>query len=98
MGYDCYILCTFNFRKCTYLLWQLIFNGDMYGYLNAFLLNLGVINNPVLWLETPKYAIGIIIIVQLWLSLGVSFLSFVAGLQTVDKTLYEAAAIDGIKK
>ena len=39
----------------------------------------------------------IIIIVQLWLSLGISFLSFVAGLQTVDKSLYEAAAIDGIR-
>lgn len=81
----------------AYLLWQLIFNGDMYGYLNAFLLNLGVIDAPILWLKTPKYALPIIIIVQLWLSLGVSFLSFVAGLQTVDKSLYEAAAIDGIK-
>ncbi|VEU79781.1 carbohydrate ABC transporter permease [Haploplasma axanthum] len=81
----------------AYLLWQLIFNGDMYGYLNSFLLNLGVIDSPILWLKTPGYALPIIIIVQLWLSLGVSFLSFVAGLQTVDKTLYEAAAIDGIK-
>lgn len=81
----------------AYLLWQLIFNGDMYGYLNSFLLNLGMIDSPILWLKTPKYALMIIIIVQLWLSLGVSFLSFVAGLQTVDKTLYEAAAIDGIK-
>lgn len=81
----------------AYLLWQLIFNGDMYGYLNSFLLNLGVIDSPILWLKTPEYALPIIIIVQLWLSLGVSFLSFVAGLQTVDKTLYEAAAIDGIR-
>src|SRR5690554_5456150 len=60
----------------AYLLWQLIFNGDMYGYLNSFLLNLGVIDSPILWLKTPQYALPIIIIVQLWLSLGVGFLSF----------------------
>lgn len=81
----------------AFLLWQLIFNGDMYGYLNAFLINLNIIDAPILWLKTPEYALLIIIIVQLWLSLGISFLSFVAGLQTVDKSLYEAAAIDGIK-
>lgn len=81
----------------AYLLWQLIFNGDMYGYLNAFLLNLGIIDNPVLWLKTPENALWILIVVQLWLSLGISFLSFVAGLQTVDKDLYEAGAIDGIR-
>lgn len=81
----------------AFLLWQLIFNGDMYGYLNAFLINLNIIDAPIQWLKTPAYALPIIIIVQLWLSLGISFLSFVAGLQTVDKSLYEAAAIDGIK-
>ncbi|WP_162163988.1 carbohydrate ABC transporter permease [Acholeplasma hippikon] len=81
----------------AFLLWQLIFNGDMYGYLNAFLINLNIIDAPILWLKTPEYALTIIIIVQLWLSLGISFLSFVAGFQTVDKSLYEAAAIDGIK-
>lgn len=81
----------------AFLLWLLIFNGDMYGFLNAFLINLNIIDAPILWLKTPQYALPIIIIVQLWLSLGISFLSFVAGLQTVDKTLYEAAAIDGIR-
>ncbi len=81
----------------AYLLWQLIFSSDMYGILNATLMSLNIINTPILWLETPKYALTILIIVQLWLSLGVSFLAFIAGLQTVDKTLYEAAAIDGIK-
>ena len=81
----------------AYLLWQLIFSSDMYGILNANLINMGIINSPILWLETPSYALPILIIVQLWLSLGVSFLAFIAGLQTVDRTLYEAAAIDGIK-
>ena len=81
----------------AYLLWLLIFSSDMYGILNATLIDLNIINTPILWLETPKYALPILIIVQLWLSLGVSFLAFVAGLQTVDKTLYEAGAIDGIR-
>ena len=81
----------------AFLLWQLIFNGDLYGYLNAFLISMNMIDAPILWLKTPQYALMIIIIVQLWLSLGISFLSFVAGLQTVDKSLYEAAAIDGIR-
>ncbi len=81
----------------AYLLWLLIFSSDMYGILNAMLLELNIINTPILWLETPRYALPILIIVQLWLSLGVSFLAFIAGLQTVDKTLYEAGAIDGIR-
>lgn len=81
----------------AYLLWLLIFSSDMYGILNAYLIDLNIINTPILWLETPKYALIILIIVQLWLSLGVSFLAFIAGLQTVDRTLYEAAAVDGIR-
>lgn len=81
----------------AFLLWQLIFHGDMYGYLNAFLLQTGLIDNPVIWLKTPENALWILIVVQLWLSLGISFLSFVAGLQTVDKDLYEAGAIDGVR-
>jgi multiple sugar transport system permease protein len=81
----------------AFLLWQLIFSADMYGYLNAYLIDWGIVNSPILWLQTPRYALMILIIVQLWMSLGVSFLAFIAGLQTVDRTLYEAAAIDGIK-
>lgn len=81
----------------AYLLWLLIFSSDMHGILNANLMNLGLINSAVNWLDTPKYALPILIIVQLWLSLGISFLAFIAGLQTVDKTLYEAGAIDGVR-
>ncbi|MCK4552523.1 MAG: sugar ABC transporter permease, partial [Tenericutes bacterium] len=81
----------------AYLLWLLIFSSDMYGILNAYLIDLNIINTAILWLETPKYALLILVIVQLWLSLGVSFLAFIAGLQTVDKSLYEAAAMDGIR-
>jgi multiple sugar transport system permease protein len=81
----------------AFLIWLLIFSGDVHGYANAILMNLGFIDNPILWLKDPDYMLGVIILVQLWLSLGVSFLAFIAGLQSVDKTLYEAGAIDGIR-
>jgi len=57
----------------------------------------GFIDEPILWFQNAKYTLAIIIIVQLWLSLGTSFLAFIAGLQTIDKTLFEAGAVDGIR-
>ncbi len=81
----------------AYLMWLLIFSGDAHGYLNAFLLKYSFIDSPIIWLRSETYIIPVIIIVQLWLSLGVSFLAFIAGLKNVDKTLYEAAAIDGVR-
>jgi len=81
----------------VYLVWKLIFSSDIYGYANAFLLKLNIIKEPITWLQDAKYIIWILIIVQLWLSLGVSFLAFIAGLQSVNRELYEAGAIDGIK-
>ncbi len=81
----------------VYLIWKIIFSSDMYGFVNAWLIKLGIITQPILWFEKAEYILPILIIVQLWLSLGVSFLAFIAGLQTVDKSLYEAGAVDGIK-
>ncbi len=81
----------------AYVVWNLILSGDRYGYLNGILLNLGVINNAILWMQTETYVLPILIVVQLWLSLGTGFLSFIAGLQTVDTNMYEAAALDGVK-
>lgn len=80
----------------AYLIWTLFFSGDAYGYANGFLMKLGVINTPILWLKDPTYMPMILIIVSLWVSLGAGFLSFIAGFQGVDKTYYEAAAIDGV--
>ena len=81
----------------VYLVWKLIFSSDMYGYANAILIQTNLIKEPITWLQDADYIIWILIIVQLWMSLGVSFLSFIAGLQSVNKELYEAGAIDGIK-
>lgn len=81
----------------AFLLWTLFFSSDMYGFFNAWGMSLGLINEPVLWLQSASNIMPIIIVVQLWTSIGVSFLAFIAGLQTVDRSLYEAAAIDGVK-
>ncbi|MBQ7944455.1 MAG: sugar ABC transporter permease [Lachnospiraceae bacterium] len=81
----------------AYMVWNLILTGDRYGYLNGLLLKLDILNEPKLWMQTEKYILPVLIVVQLWLSLGTGFLSFIAGLQTVDKSLYEAAALDGVK-
>ena len=80
-----------------YFLWQYLFSSDSYGLVNGFLIQMGIISEPILWLTDPAYNLTIIIIIQLWLSLGVGFLAFIAGLQSVDVSQYEAGAIDGIR-
>ncbi len=80
-----------------YFIWKFLFSGDSYGLINGFLLNLGIINEPILWLSDSATSMIVVIIVQFWTSLGVSFLAFIAGFQSVDGAQYEAGAIDGIK-
>ena len=79
------------------LIWKVLFSGDAYGYLNSMLLSVGAITEPITWLKTPEYLMPIIIMVQLWQSMGVSFLSNISGLQNIADDLYEAGAIDGIR-
>lgn len=81
----------------VYTVWQLIFSGDSYGYLNSVLLNLGLVTAPVQWLTDSSYVLGVVIVVQLWISLGAGFLALRAGFQNIDRSQYEAGAIEGIK-
>ncbi len=80
-----------------YTIWLLIFNGDIYGYLNSGLIRFGIVKEPIQWTTNPQYMMTVVIIVQLWVSLGTSFLTLRAGFTTIDKQYYEAAAVDGIK-
>jgi len=80
----------------VFMIWLLIFSGDAYGYVNGILMNLGILDKPVLWLTDPKYMMPVMLIVILWMSLGAGFLAFLAGLSTIDPTLYEAGLVDGI--
>ena len=81
----------------VYLIWQVIFSGDSYGYVNAWRLEFGIITEPILFFQNEDYVMPLCIVVALWTSLGTSFLSFIAGLQTIDKSLYEAGAVDGVR-
>ena len=81
----------------VYLVWTYIFSADSHGFLNGTLMNLGLITTPIAFLKNTSYIMPIVIIVALWTSLGTSFLTFIAGFQVVDRSLYEAAAVDGVK-
>ena len=80
-----------------YFIWQIMFSGDSYGYINSLLLSMGLITDPITWFRDPNYAFTIVMIVQLWMSMGISFLANIAGLNNVDESLYEAGAIDGVR-
>ncbi len=81
----------------VYLIWKTLFSSDSYGWANATLTKLGIISQPILWFEDAEYVMPLCIVVALWTSLGTAFLSFIAGFQTVDRSMYEAAAVDGVK-
>ncbi|MBE6726961.1 MAG: sugar ABC transporter permease [Ruminococcaceae bacterium] len=81
----------------VYLIWTTIFSSDSYGLMNGFLLQMGVIDSPILFFQNAKFVMPLCIAVALWTSLGTSFLAFIAGLQGINKSLFEAGAIDGIK-
>lgn len=81
----------------AYLIWAILFSGDAYGYVNAILLKFGIISEPQLWLTNPELMMNVLLIVILWMSLGNGFLSFVAGLQGIDESQYEAGYVDGVK-
>ncbi len=78
-------------------IWTYIFASDSRGLLNSVLMRLNVITSPVAWLSDTKYNFGIVILVTIWMSFGAGFLSFVAGLQSLDPVYFEAASIDGLK-
>lgn len=79
------------------VLWKIIFSGDQMGYINNWLMNLGILDEPIIWLTDARYLLPIMIIVALWSSMGVGFLAMLAGILNADEELYEAAAIDGVK-
>ena len=81
----------------VYLIWGTLFSGDSYGWVNGILLDLGVITSEIQFFQDAKYVMPLCIVVALWTSLGTSFLSFIAGLQGIDRSMYEAGAVDGVR-
>lgn len=80
-----------------FFIWQYIFSSDSRGFINNFLMQLGVIKDPIYWLTDEKYNFIIVMIVSIWMGFGTGFLSFVAGFKSLDKSFFEAAAVDGLK-
>ena len=81
----------------AFFVWQIAFSADSYGYVNNFLLYTGFIEEPINWFRNVQYNTPVLIVVQLWVSMGVAFLANIAGLQNVNPEMYEAGALDGIR-
>ncbi len=81
----------------AFVIWKYIFSSDSYGLANGWLMKLGITYNSILWFEDSRYIMPILVIVVLWMSMGTGFLSFIAGLQNIDRSLYEAGYVDGIR-
>jgi len=79
------------------VIWKVVFSGDTRGYLNYYLLNLGIINEPMQWLQDSSFIFGIMIFVGIWSSMSVGFLAMLSGILNINKDLYEAAYVDGMK-
>ena len=82
------------------LIWQWILNagvqgGQHIGLLNYFLVKIGLPHLVHNWLSDPKTALSCIAVVHCWKGFGWGFIMFLAGLQTIDRQLYEAAKVDG---
>lgn len=76
--------------------WLYFFSSDRYGLINNALITMGFLDEPILWVQDPQYILFVIMVISIWMSMGTGFLVFLAGLQSIDKSLYEAGAIDGI--
>ncbi len=81
----------------VYLIWGTLFSGDSYGWVNGILLDLGFITKEIQFFQDADYVMPLCIVVAIWTSLGTSFLSFIAGLQGIDRSMYEAGAVDGVR-
>ncbi len=79
------------------VVWRVLFSGDTRGYLNSLLINWGFISTPIQFLQGPGFIFGIMIFVGLWSSMSVGFLAMLSGILNINKELYEAAYIEGMK-
>ena len=79
------------------VIWLYLFANDRYGVLNYLLIEIGLITEPIAWLQEQSTIMPVIILISLWMSMGTSFLVFLAGLQSVPMELYEAGMVDGIQ-
>lgn len=78
------------------MVWLWIFNPDM-GLINNFLYAIGLTDVPQ-WLASTKWSKPALVIMRVWQMSGYYMIMFLAGLQTIPKSLYEASEVDGATK
>ena len=79
------------------VVWLYFFSSDSYGLLNNWLLQLGIISQPIEWTLDSKYILGVVIFISVWMGMGTGFLTFLAGFQNMSAEQHEAGMIDGIR-
>ena len=76
------------------IIFKSLFASD--GFVNAILLNLNLIDAPISWISHPTLAKVLIIIAITWRWTGYNMVFYLAGMQSIDDSIYEAADIDGV--
>jgi multiple sugar transport system permease protein len=79
------------------IIWKWIFQGD-YGLLNYYLLQIGIIKEPLRWLSDPDLAMPAVIITSIWGGAGSHMVLYLAGLQAIPEEFYDAAKVDGANR
>ena len=82
---------------CCSMVWLWIYN-DLYGVLNYILENIGIIDEPILWMNSSETSLPAVIFMVTWKMAGFSMLIILAAFQSVDEEIYEAASVDGANK
>lgn len=75
------------------VIWKWLYAGEKYGLINFFIMKMGF--QPVDWLSSPTWTLPAIMIMSIWAGVGYNMILFLAGLQTIPNSMYEAAEIDG---
>ncbi len=78
-------------------IWLYFFSSDRFGLINHIFSRIGLIPSPIQWTLDPQLILPMVMFVQFWMSMGTGFLVFMAGLQSINREYYEAAAIDGLQ-
>ena len=78
------------------VVWGVMFSGYQDGYINSFLLQWGIVTEPIQFTQDAAWLFRIMIIVSLWNSMGLGFLAMLAGVLNINPEYYEAAYVDGL--
>lgn len=79
------------------IIWKWLWASDS-GVINYFLQNINLIDQPIQWLNDPKWAMIAIIITNIWVGIPFNMLLVLTGMTTISDDIYEAATIDGATK